>query len=266
MRFYDAVRENSLKLNRMETDILRYVVASKDRVRQLSAKELAGHFYVAPNAITRLAHKLGFSGFNEMKSSYLVSLEERNFTIERTSLDESIVRTRELLNDRLVEEVVDAIESADQVVFFASGLSVLPCEDLCSKLKILGKHAEVLRERHVMTHTAKLLGSNDLLFAVSVSGETGVSIDSTLIAKARGVRVVTLTGLSKNRLASLADHALYAVDRQITYDDMDLNSRLAFYYVMEVIFERLFARVTSRGEGPDSDEVRTDPMAEGPLS
>lgn len=117
-----------------------------------------------------------------------------------------------------------------------------------------------------MTHTAKLLGSNDLLFAVSVSGETGVSIDSTLIAKARGVRVVTLTGLSKNRLASLADHALYAVDRQITYDDMDLNSRLAFYYVMEVIFERLFARVTSRGEGPASDEGRTDPMSEGLLS
>ncbi len=266
MRFYDAVRENSLRLNRMETDMLRYVVASKERVQGLSAKELAAHFYVAPNAITRLAHKLGFSGFNEMKSSYLVSLEERNFTIERTSLDESIVRTRELLNDRLLEEVVDAIESADRIVFFASGLSVLPCEDLCSKLKILRKHTEVLRERHVMTHTAKLLRGIDLLFAVSVSGETGVSIDSTLIAKARGVRVVTLTGLSKNRLAALADHALYAVDRQITYDGMDLNSRLGFYYVMEALFERLFARMASQDGSSISDEGNQDPLARRPLA
>ncbi|WP_232364359.1 MurR/RpiR family transcriptional regulator [Thermophilibacter immobilis] len=226
--------------------MLHYIIACGKDITQVTAKDLAAHFYATPNTITRLAHKLGFTGFSELKTSYLVLLERRNFVIEETSLDTMIVRTRELLNDHLLDETVDAIDQASQIAFFASGLSVLPCTDLSRKLEALGKQTEVFNERHVMMHMAKSLNSTDVLFAVSVSGQTKVSIDSTSIAKSRGVKIITLTGLSKNPLAELADIALYAVDKNITYDEMDLSSRLTFFYIMEIIFERYFSLLSSR--------------------
>ena len=78
-------------------------------------------------------------------------------------------------------------------------------------LKIMGKNTDTLSERHVMRHYAELLGKNDLVFSVSVSGETQVSIDATSIAKTRGCKVVTLTGFSRNSLSKLADYPIYTV-------------------------------------------------------
>ena len=106
MEFYEAVSENAERLNDLDADILRYVIASKEGVRDLTARSVADHFYVAPNTITRLAHKLGYKGFNDLKTSYLLSLHEAGFVMERTSLDEQIVRTSDLLSDDLVDQVV----------------------------------------------------------------------------------------------------------------------------------------------------------------
>ena len=51
---------------------------------------------------------------------------------------------------------------------------------------------------------------------------------------------MSLTGLSKNPLSKIADYPLYVVERSMTYDGMDLNSRLPFYYLLELIFESYF--------------------------
>ena len=65
-------------------------------------------------------------------------------------------------------------------------------------------------------------------------------LDATSIAKTRGCKVVTLTGFSRNSLSKLADYPIYTVQKEIRLGSMDLDSRLMFYYVFELIFERYF--------------------------
>ena len=69
MDFYKAVADNSSKLNDLEETILRRLIASKQSISEISVKELANEFYTAPNTITRLCHKLGFSGFVDLRTS-----------------------------------------------------------------------------------------------------------------------------------------------------------------------------------------------------
>lgn len=57
-----------------------------------------------------------------------------------------------------------------------------------------------------------------------------------------------MTGLSKNSLSKLADIPLFTVEKQIRYGDMDLDSRLMFHYVFEMIFERFFELVQQAQE------------------
>ena len=238
--FYDHVQAGENKLNDLENDIMRYVIALREDIETTTSKEIAQHFFVAPNTIVRLAHKLGFSGFTELKASYLASLDRNRYTIETLPLDNQLIQTKDLINDRTIDAVVRLIEDASHIVFFCSGFSKYPCLEMAEKLKIMGKNTDTLSERHVMRHYAELLGKNDLVFSVSVSGETQVSIDATSIAKSRGCKVVTLTGFSKNSLSKLADYPIFTVQKEIRLGSMDLCSRLMFYYVFELIFERFF--------------------------
>ena len=236
--FYDHVQAGEGKLNDLESEIMRYIIELRDDIDSVTLKNVAEHFFVAPNTIVRLAHKLGFSGFTELKRSYSASLDRNRFTIEALPLDTQIVQTKDLLNDRTIDAVVALIQDASHIVFFCSGFSKYPCLEMAEKLKIMGKNTDTLSERHVMRHYAELLGKNDLVFSVSVSGETQVSIDATSIAKTRGCKV--LTGFSRNSLSKLADFPIYTVQKEIRLDSMDLDSRLMFYYVFELIFERYF--------------------------
>lgn len=238
--FYDHVQAGEGKLNDLESEIMRYIIELRDDIDSVTLKNVAEHFFVAPNTIVRLAHKLGFSGFTELKRSYSASLDRNRFTIEALPLDTQIVQTKDLLNDRTIDAVVALIQDASHIVFFCSGFSKYPCLEMAEKLKIMGKNTDTLSERHVMRHYAELLGKNDLVFSVSVSGETQVSIDATSIAKTRGCKVVTLTGFSRNSLSKLADFPIYTVQKEIRLGSMDLDSRLMFYYVFELIFERYF--------------------------
>ena len=181
--FYDHVRAGESKLNDLESEIMRYIIELRDDIDDVTLKSVAERFFVAPNTIVRLAHKLGFSGFTELKQSYSASLDRNRFTIEALPLDTQLVQTKDLLNDRVIDSVVSLIQDASHIVFFCSGFSKYPCLEMAEKLKIMGKNTDTLSERHVMRHYAELLGKNDLVFSVSVSGETQVSIDATSIAK-----------------------------------------------------------------------------------
>lgn len=60
--FYDHVRAGESKLNDLESEIMRYIIELRDDIDDVTLKSVAERFFVAPNTIVRLAHKLGFSG------------------------------------------------------------------------------------------------------------------------------------------------------------------------------------------------------------
>lgn len=109
--FYDHVRAGESKLNDLESEIMRYIIELRDDIDDVTLKSVAERFFVAPNTIVRLAHKLGFSGFTELKQSYSASLDRNRFTIETLPLDTQLVQTKDLLNDRVIDSVVSLIQT-----------------------------------------------------------------------------------------------------------------------------------------------------------
>ena len=117
------MRAGESKLNDLESEIMRYIIELRDDIDDITLKSVAERFFVAPNTIVRLAHKLGFSGFTELKRSYSASLDRNRFTIETLPLDTQLVQTKDLLNDRVIDSVVSLIQDASHIVFFCSGFS-----------------------------------------------------------------------------------------------------------------------------------------------
>ena len=154
MNFYDHLKANENSLNELEEKILRYIISQKELIEKVTVKKIAERYYVAPNTIVRLSQKLGFRGYMELKNSFLLTLQQSQSLVEQTSLDEQIIKTKELLNDNMIEQIVDKISTSETIAFFSSGLSKFPCDEMNEKLKILGKKTEVFNERHVMQYCA----------------------------------------------------------------------------------------------------------------
>ncbi|MBS7578234.1 MULTISPECIES: MurR/RpiR family transcriptional regulator [unclassified Enterococcus] len=241
MYFYDLLKENRLKLNANEEEILAFLLAHSN-IKQLGIRSVAAQFYTAPNTITRMVKKLGFSGYSEFKDALFISQNEHQSFADFTSLDQQIVKTKQLLNPEIVQEIIRLIHQADKILILGVGLSRLPSEELDSYLKLIGKQTLTFIEPHLMLHAAKKLTPTDLCIAFSISGETENIIKPLNVVKTNGGRTVSITGFSTNRLSKISDYQLYGLTSKLIIDGLDSADRLSFHYLVNTLFTEYIKR------------------------
>ncbi|ERK31221.1 MurR/RpiR family transcriptional regulator [Clostridium intestinale] len=64
-------RMENASLTRIEKDIAQYIIEHKEEIEKLSTHAIAKGTYTSSSAVIRLAHKLGFEGYNDLKKRYL---------------------------------------------------------------------------------------------------------------------------------------------------------------------------------------------------
>lgn len=58
-------------LTRVEEDIAQFIISHQEELEKLSTRAIAKETYTSSSAVIRLAHKLGFEGYNDLKKQYL---------------------------------------------------------------------------------------------------------------------------------------------------------------------------------------------------
>ena len=58
-------------LTRIEENIAQYIIEHQEELEKLSTRAIAKATYTSSSAVIRLAHKLGFEGYNDLKKQYL---------------------------------------------------------------------------------------------------------------------------------------------------------------------------------------------------
>lgn len=84
---YKRIQYKIPELNRVERTVLNYCLRAPEKVSEMTADELASQTYTSQATISRMAKKLGFTGFQEFKFS-LKSYQslERNESATQASL------------------------------------------------------------------------------------------------------------------------------------------------------------------------------------
>lgn len=240
MSFFKKYQENQYLLNDQEIEIIKFLIENIEEVKNETLKEIAIKRFVSPNTIVRMAKKLDFQGFSELKFSLLqAKADEKRKPTLNFSLSEEVLQTEKLIQREKIDLVIEAIKKAEHVSLFACGPSKFPCEEMKEKLRLLGIISSVYYEPHVMKQRAKRLKKEDVVFVVSLSGETKTLVDATSLAKLSSATIISITGLSQNTLASLADESLYAYYHPLKIGDVDVTSRISIHYLLNYIFEQL---------------------------
>ncbi len=238
MTFAERLIAYEDSLNDTDDAIADYLRQHRGELERLSIQKLAATLYTVPNTLVRFAKKLHYTGFAELKVALRA---EYDAPAGRVEVPINIQKTLEMLDEGQMAAVARRLKRARRVYFYGIGNTNPFCETMAHYLKCTGKTAESFDYRHDMYYSADHAEPGDLVFVISVSGETDQLIKAVQMAKARGAYCVSLTSLCRNTLAQMADCRLYCYTQKMEIEGYEVSDRVPVMLVLRRLAEQYWA-------------------------
>ena len=238
-----------------ETDrrLASYLLDHSREAIHMSAKELSAQCDTSPAAVVRLSQKLGFKGFTALKLELAKESGQEEPDVFRSAIRdnddmETIVRkaeqihlrntslTYQMVNVSVLSQAVEEICAGRRIHLFGVGASGLLAMDFLYKSSRIGIPAFYHADVHTNLATAALLGPEDIVIAISYSGET---LDTGLAAEAareRGSKIIAITQANRNTLSRLADYPLYIPGEEPELRVGAMTSRTSGLLILDLLF------------------------------
>ncbi|MGL4725583.1 MAG: MurR/RpiR family transcriptional regulator [Scandinavium sp.] len=250
------IRQRYPGLAQSDKKLADFILAQPDQARHLSSQQLAALSGVSQSSVVKFAQKMGFKGFPALKlalSEALASnpnphsvpvhnlirgddplrlvgekLIKDNVAAMHASLD---VNTE----DKLLE-AVSLLRSARRIIVTGIGASGLVAQNLSWKLMKIGFNAVAEQDMHALLATVQAMTPEDLLLAISYSGERreiNMAADETLRV---GGKILAITGFSPNALQQRATHCLYTIAEEQATRSAAISSTSAQMMLTDLLF------------------------------
>ncbi len=121
---------------------------------------------------------------------------------------EHVGKTIEKLDDSQLDQMVSSIENSEKIFLMGAGRSGLVGRAFAMRLVQLGLTAYVIGESVTPAMT-----KNDLLIAISGSGETDSVVNAAKTAKGVGSKILALTSYPDSSLGKISDHVVVVEGR-----------------------------------------------------
>lgn len=249
----------SVKLTKVENDIACFLLEHQDELGSLSTRDIAKKTYSSSSAVIRLAHKLGFEGYNDLKKQLFTEQEYLNSNFENIDANipfkaednnmsvaniikevmiESANDTLSLIKDDSLKMAVSIMEKSKHIYIFGFGAYVPIALNFQMKMSRIKKHVVVQSMVGEEKYQADMLGCEDLAIVISYSGENHTLLNVVSLLKGNNVPVIAITSIGENSLSTCADCTLYISTRE------KLFSKIANYtseYSVALIFDILYS-------------------------
>ncbi|MPV52472.1 hypothetical protein GCO27_05210 [Corynebacterium sp. zg331] len=160
--------------NNTEHDILAYLLTHQAEAANASMQQIAQRTYISTSSVMRLAKRLGFSGFAEMKYFIRTSLWE---AAERDAPDPVALQQQDLLGtlthleSTATDPIVQRLYESNTVYCLGTGSSQrLTASEFAKSLMANGKQATVITDLTEMKVSLPMMKANDTLVLVSLGG------------------------------------------------------------------------------------------------
>jgi DNA-binding MurR/RpiR family transcriptional regulator len=186
----------------------------------------AGETGVSEALIVKIAKKLGFEGFRQLREALgehhrlaQAGLHEELCVAEGASarlqkvlrssvqaLEKGLAR----VSPEALERAADCLHAARQRDFYGEGGSGQVARDAAHQFLRIGVRASVFDDAQLMVMSAALLRRGDVVMAFSHSGQTAAVVEAARQARQNGARLIAITNRSDSPLGRESDVALCA--------------------------------------------------------
>ena len=253
------------------------IINNQYEVLNLNITDLAKASDSSPAAVNRLCKRLNLKGFSQFKMAlaeelyknedskdkqdwatptFNLPIEANTNIITNNIIDyttSSLNLLKEMDNQETIDQVVNIINSCNNIILIGTGASGLVCKDLLQKLNRLGFHVSYTEDTDQQILSAYSAKPDDIIIAVSYSGNHKSTI--TAVSSANEILIelnsnnkiqtkspiigITRKTSSKNKLAKLATHCLYVPDVEPIFREGASISRISQLLVVDILYQAI---------------------------
>jgi DNA-binding MurR/RpiR family transcriptional regulator len=252
-----------------EQSVATVLLAHSDEIVELSSQQVAELAGASRATVVRTSQSLGFTGYQQLR---VLLARDAGYRTDGGSpaagppddsaigivggmfrhIGSGIGSMVALLDPAAVTGAVDLIAHAGRLVASGNGLSAPLAQDAAGRMTSIGRPTEAPTDVIGQQITARLLGPDDVLLAISGSGSNAATLRVCRAAKDGGARVLAITAFARSPLAQLADVGLVVTMPDLTFrEEITSASRLP----QAILIEGLVAATAAR-LGPVADRAR----------
>ncbi|WPH42637.1 MurR/RpiR family transcriptional regulator [Enterococcus faecalis] len=241
MNIEELINEQYNYLSPTEKSIAQYISNHKTELKTLSITKLAEKTTSSKASIVRLSQKLGFKGFTELKGFFIwgdQNIPQKLTVASKSNILSSLEDTIDYLKNTDWSDIYSLIDNCEKIYVIYTGVSQKNQTFEMERLFLfIGKPVLSIpadNESYEFKHFFNVLGQNDLVFIISLTGNNKNLIDVLNLLSLKRTKTISLTGHTDNLLSQRADYRLYASRfKDVSVDSLQSNSM--FYVVIEAL-------------------------------
>jgi RpiR family carbohydrate utilization transcriptional regulator len=255
---FQSVYTNLKSAERKAAD---YCLKHPDKVATATITEVAEQAGCSEATFVRLAHRLGYTGYPELRTSILkdesesithyagISLDDDVPTIARNIYNSSIQALKdsfEIMDFDLLEKSSAALNNARRIQFAGAGDASVVAHAGMQKFLRLGFAAYYYSDYDSQLITLSQMSSGDVLVCISHSGRTLNICELAKAARERDITVIAITNFPVSPLTKNADIVLLtaAFDRDVTGEV--ITKRIPALCTLEALYVSVLIRIDAQ--------------------
>lgn len=268
----EVIKERMAQLRKSERKVAEIVLADPDAVVNGTVATLARAAGVSDPTVIRFCEAIGCGGFQDfrialargrafaMHAHSVISSDDgpgdvtaKIFQYTLASLD----RARRKLDPAEVAKAIEILAGARKIDFFGFGASAIVALDAQQKFPLFGKPCIATIDSHQQYMAALTMEPEDVLVAISNTGETEAILQCVEAAKLRGAKVVGITGQRTSTLARYCDAVLVVETHENTNVYTPTTSRLGALVIIDILSTGLALRL-DQGHAQRFEEMKRE--------
>ncbi|EHY91786.1 MULTISPECIES: MurR/RpiR family transcriptional regulator [Staphylococcus] len=226
-KHFEQLTENDLH-------IINVIRQNIDQISNMKIHDLSKLTHTSISTIHRLVKKMGFEGYSNFK--FYIKMDSNNESPQLASADpiiEDVRRTVEHLEMFDYHTLNQLIETAPFIYIFGTGMAQQNvAREAQRHMLSISKRAIVINDETELRLAIDQMSADDLLFIISLSGETKNLIDPIQLIKSRELHYVSITTLHDNYIAKNAAFNVYVNSAPIQFFNTTTYYSFTPYYVV----------------------------------
>ena len=241
------------QLSASERKIAEYILAHPQEVVHETAAGLGKRTGTSGATVIRLCKSLQLNGFQDLKMRIAGDLtkpeadgyrdikpkEPVKLIVEKMTSNtiQSLHDTADIIDLKELEKAAEVLSRAKNVHFFGVGASHIIALDAMQKWLRINKGATAFADLHLLATQIANSKPDDVVFAISYSGETPEVVRILHLAKEHGIKTVSLTKYGPSTVADMSEIRLHtAPSGEAVFRSGATSSRIAQLHVIDILF------------------------------
>ncbi len=237
-----------------ERKIGTYIIQHTAKVVDMTVGELAQACGVSDASVSRFCKKIDMKGFHHLKITLAKEISERGKEEEEVSNHISvndigqslknilankvteITQTVSMMDTKQLHKILDKLNTAKTVQFFAVGNTIPVAIDGAFKLNQIGIPAVSGTIWETQIGYTYNMTADDVIIAISNSGESTAVLRALEAARSAGATTISITNSEKSSAAQLSDYHITTATREKLFLDGYCFSRVSATTVIEILY------------------------------